>query len=80
MQKVNVREARRDISRLLDAVAGGEEIVIVRRGKPVARLLQVEQPGGGLARFPEHTELRAQLPPQRQSSAAMLREMRDERG
>ena len=41
MQKVNVREARQQISRLLDAVALGEEIVIMRHGKPAARLLPI---------------------------------------
>ena len=80
MQKVNIREARRSISRLLDDVASGEEVVIVRRGKPVARLLQIDEPGQEPLRFPDHTELRSQLPPQTQRSAVLLREMRDERG
>jgi len=42
MESVNVREARQQIGRLLDAVAAGEDVAIVRRKKPVARLLRVE--------------------------------------
>lgn len=80
MQKINIREARRSISRLLDEVAGGEEVVIVRRGKPVARLLKIIEPDVEPLRFPDRSALRAKLPPQAQSSAVLLREMRDERG
>ena len=38
MTTVNVHEAKTHLSRLLDRVAGGEEIVIAKSGKPVARL------------------------------------------
>lgn len=42
---VNVYEAKRHLSRLLDRVLAGEEIVIGRAGKPVARLVPyVEEP------------------------------------
>jgi len=43
MAEVNVHEAKTHLSRLLLRVAGGEEIVIARAGKPVARLVPVEQ-------------------------------------
>lgn len=39
MTTVNVREAKTHLSRLLARVEAGEEIVIARRGKPVARLV-----------------------------------------
>ena len=39
MQTVNIREAKTHLSRLIEAAAGGQEIVIARRGKPVARLV-----------------------------------------
>lgn len=39
MTIVNVHEAKTHLSRLLVKVAAGEEIVIARRGKPVARLV-----------------------------------------
>jgi prevent-host-death family protein len=35
---VNVHAAKTNLSRLLDRVARGEEIIIARAGKPVARL------------------------------------------
>jgi prevent-host-death family protein len=39
MQHVNIHAAKTQLSRLLDAVASGEEVVIARAGKPVARLV-----------------------------------------
>ena len=39
--EVNVKEARAKISYLLDRTQKGEEVVIVRRGKRVARLVAV---------------------------------------
>ena len=45
MQVVNVHEAQNDLPRLLAQVEAGEEIVIARNGKPVARLVGC-QPGG----------------------------------
>ena len=36
---INIHEAKTHFSRLLERVAGGEEIVIGRAGKPVARLV-----------------------------------------
>lgn len=41
---VNVHEAKTHLSRLLEAVESGEEIVIARAGKPVARLVRDEGP------------------------------------
>lgn len=41
---VNVHEAKTHLSRLLEAVEGGEEIVIARAGKPVASLVRAVQP------------------------------------
>lgn len=39
MQTVNIHEAKTHLSRLVDQAAAGDEIVIVRAGKPVARLV-----------------------------------------
>ena len=41
MATINVHEAKTHLSRILDRVAGGEEIVIAKAGKPVARLVPV---------------------------------------
>lgn len=35
---VNIHEAKTQLSRLLSLVEGGEEVVIARNGKPIARL------------------------------------------
>ena len=40
--EVNVKEARDNIGKLLDRAQQGEEIVISRRGKKVARLVPVD--------------------------------------
>ena len=42
MQIVNIHAAKTHLSRLLDAVAEGEEILIARAGRPVARLVPLE--------------------------------------
>jgi len=46
MRAVNVHEAKTHLSRLLARVARGEEVVIQRAGKPVARLVPVARPSG----------------------------------
>lgn len=40
---VNIHEAKTHLSRLLRRVAAGEEIVIARAGKPVARLVPLQK-------------------------------------
>ena len=48
MVTVNVHEAKTHLSRLLARVEAGEEVVIARNGKPVARLAPLRgkrQPG-----------------------------------
>lgn len=47
---VNVHEAKTHLSRLLERVAAGEEIIIGRGGRPVARL--VPYASAGAARAP----------------------------
>ena len=42
---VNVHEAKTHLSRLLDRVAAGEEIVIAKAGRPVARLIPITRSG-----------------------------------
>jgi prevent-host-death family protein len=42
MRTISAREANQGFSKLLQAVAEGEEVLITRRGRPVARLAPVE--------------------------------------
>lgn len=41
---INVAEAKAKLSHLIDRAASGEEIVIARSGKPVARLMPLAEP------------------------------------
>ena len=45
MPVVNVHQAKTQLSRLLAQVEGGEEVVIARNGKPVARLVGCRRRG-----------------------------------
>jgi prevent-host-death family protein len=67
--EVNVHEAKTHLSRLLQRVAAGEEIVISRAGKPIARLVPIRSPAErllgmdrGLFEVPEDFD--APLPPE----------------
>ena len=42
-KSVGVHEAKTHLSRLLDDVAAGEEILITRRGEPAARLVALSK-------------------------------------
>ena len=56
--KINVKEARRQLSNLLDLVENGEEIVITRRGKKVATLSPTSP---GNHRLPSLAEFRSSI-------------------
>jgi prevent-host-death family protein len=61
MRTVNIHAAKTQLSRLVDAAAAGEEIIIAKSGKPVARLGPLAGPPGkrhlgilaGRVRIPE---------------------------
>lgn len=44
MRIVNTHEAKTHLSKLLERVARGEEIIIAKAGKPIARLVGYESP------------------------------------
>jgi prevent-host-death family protein len=44
MQTINIHEAKTHLSRLLEQVAEGEEIIIAKAGKPIARLVPLAAP------------------------------------
>ena len=58
--RISVREANLRLSRYLEEVAGGDEVVITKRGQPIARLVPAR---------PKRTKLTA-------TQAAALRRMR----
>ena len=45
MVTVNVHEAKTNLSQLLKQVEAGEEVIIARNGKPVARLVPAQKRG-----------------------------------
>jgi prevent-host-death family protein len=69
MKTVNVHEAKTQLSRLLERVERGEEIVIARAGTPVARLLPfsprgtARELGMDVGRFDIPDDFDAPLPP-----------------
>jgi prevent-host-death family protein len=46
MRSAGVREARQNLSALLDEVKKGREVVITERGRPVAKLVPLDPPRG----------------------------------
>jgi prevent-host-death family protein len=44
MIEVNVHEAKTQLSKLLQRVIAGEEVIIARAGMPVAKLVPIEKP------------------------------------
>jgi len=49
--RVNVGQAKTDLSKLLARVEAGEDVEIARDGVPVARLVPIDPPTGPGARF-----------------------------
>ncbi len=78
MANVTLADAKARLSELVDRAAAGEDVLITRRGKLVARIVSAASP----ARKPIDVEaLRAlseSMPPQAQSAAEFIRAMRDD--
>ena len=79
MRSVNLAEAKAGLSALLDAVAAGEEEVITRRGRSVARLIRESDSeaasGDWVARL---RRFHAHQPGPAGSAVELLRELRDQ--
>ncbi len=50
-KQVNIYEAKTQLSKLLEEVEGGTEVVIARNGRPIARLVPLQR-GTGKRRVP----------------------------
>jgi antitoxin (DNA-binding transcriptional repressor) of toxin-antitoxin stability system len=77
MLTVNLAHAKAHLSELLDKVESGEEIIITRYGKPVARIRQAVPPKKPLP-LEKLAAFRARMPHWGKTSATLLREMRDD--
>jgi prevent-host-death family protein len=77
MVTVNLAQAKAHLSELLDKVEAGEEVVVTRHGRAVARILSAIRPKQKLP-LDELAAFRATMPRLRRPSVELLREMRDE--
>jgi prevent-host-death family protein len=59
MRSVNIREARRRLSDIVDAAQRGESVIITRRGRKVARVAPVVPAGDRT--LPDLTDVRASI-------------------
>lgn len=50
MQTVNIHEAKTHLSRLVEQAAKGEPFVIAKAGKPMVKVVPVDQPAPGQVR------------------------------
>lgn len=72
----SVAEAKSGLSELLDRVEAGEEILITRRGRPIARVEGAEA-GRKKLPLPSLRELRATQPKARTPITILIRQLRD---
>lgn len=94
MKKASITEAKNNFSALIDRVKGGSSVLIVDRGRPVARLEPVSAPGtpgndriarlirDGTVRPPREVLIKSVLatsPPRPKKGASGVRALLDER-
>jgi antitoxin (DNA-binding transcriptional repressor) of toxin-antitoxin stability system len=75
MKKLTIREVRQSLSHLDRLLAVEEEVMITRRGDPIAKIVQV----GRKRPIPSHRNLRDGMPKMQKGSETVLRRERDER-
>jgi len=75
MVTINLAQAKARLSEVLDKVEGGEDVVITRHGRAVARISAVSPPKRPLRSL---AAFRATMPGWGESSAILLRELRDQ--
>lgn len=69
MHQVNIHQAKTQFSKLIVSVENGEEIIIARHGKPVAKLVPISKdvsprrPGSAKGKFKVPPEFFEPLPP-----------------
>ncbi len=81
MRVYSIAQAKDQLSRLVDEALAGEQVTITRHGKPVVELRPAATGGAGRppADLIDELARRAkELPPPGQSTAEIVRRMRDE--
>ena len=76
MHAMSLAQAKAHLSELLNTVESGEEVVITRHGRAVARVVPANPLKQPLP-LQRLAELRQQVPAWKNSSAELLRELRD---
>ena len=76
VKRVGIKQARQELAALVDRAEAGEEIVITRQGRPVAKLVAAPQERKPL---PSLNEFRAGVGYQGKASVDLIREDRDAR-
>ena len=77
MRTAGVREARQNLSALLDEVKKGREIVITEHGRPVAKLVPLNRARS--KRLPDFAAIRRRMPVFDPPLSATLDEDREDR-
>ena len=79
MKTLNVTEAKSRSSELIALVESGEEVVITRRGSPVARICAAAVPSAPLGIEALRKAIRRQSAGRGPSSTTLVRRMRESR-
>ena len=77
MRKAGIREARQNISKLIEIVRKGREILITDRGNPVARLVPAVKSKAHA--FPGRAAFRRSMPALRPPLSSAISEDREDR-
>jgi prevent-host-death family protein len=75
MKTLSIREVRKELAQLDRLVSREGEVVVTRRGQPIARLLPLRSK----RRMPSHSDLRGSMPRLRKGSEKHVRAERDGR-
>lgn len=75
MKNLSIRQVRKELAQLDELVSREGEVVVTRRGRPIARLLPLRSK----LRMPSHADLRAGMPRLKKGSEKHIRAERDER-
>jgi prevent-host-death family protein len=77
MKRAGIREARQNISELIDIVRKGREVLITDHGRPVARLVPVEK--FNTRAFPGRAAFRSSMPALQPTLSSTISEDREDR-
>lgn len=78
MASYSVAQAKNNLPKLLDRMLEGEEVVITRRGKAIARLAPEQKPEMGFVIDPDWLDRNRIKPKRRGNAAELIRELRED--